>query len=1137
MKRIINILIAGILLLSPLAFAQTAPFFKIVEAGTPAAVDVILCLNGTGSLSCQNYHFSAQDVRISTTAAHHYPAVGIKVLTPGYRVTGCTPYPNGYCLFAASNTASAALHLSPPKNQTIIVTTPPPASAIYNSRFTVVATATSGLPIIFSSGGSCTNSGATYTITSGTGTCNVIANQPGNPDYKAAPTVIKAVTATLATQATLTAIATPSTISYNGTSALSSSGGSGTGAVTYAVTSGGGNCSISGTTLRGIGVGSCSVTATKAADANYQAATSAPISITVTQASQATLTAIATPRTISYNGTSALSSSGGSGTGAVTYAVTSGGGNCSISGTTLTATGVGSCSVTALKAADTNYQLATSAPIFITVTQASQATLTASATPSTISYNGTSTLSSIGGSGAGAVTYAVTSGSSNCSILGTMLTATGVGPCSVTATKAADVNYQSATSSSIPITITQASQATLTASATPSTISYNGTSTLSSIGGSGAGAVTYAVTSGSSNCSILGTTLTATGVGPCSVTATKAADVNYQSATSSSIPITITQASQAMLTAIATPSTIPYSGTSTLTTNGGSGTGVVTYAVTSNPGNCSISGATLTGTNVGSCDVTAMKAADANYQSAVSSPITVTVIATVPGAPTSVAANAGYASATVSWSAPANTGGVAIINYTITPYIGATAQPTTTVGNVLTTNISGLTNGSAYTFVVRAVNSVGTGSASAASNQVTPLGDGTYTVPAFPRAVIATAGPSTVTLTWAAPNNPLNGAVTGYTVSYGETSTSTYTTPVLNCQQTSATTCTITGLTDGISYTFTVSATNASGTGPVTYSSPATPTGTSLNANPANMALSGLGGGASRVITFTNNSGSSVTVKAVQPPTLPAGATLDSSSLDDCTNLPTLASGESCTITINPGATPTSTSGCIDAVTLPTPGVVTVDTSLDSVSANIFILGYGCQYQEGYIYTIDDAAPFTNSIGGKVASLSDQSTVNTVWSAGFITIWGIDDISTVAQPSPNTSNVEAAELIPGQLNCDAINDGACATNNIFVTYGPGTNYAVGLCKTTISGYTDWYLPSICDLGNISIGRTCTDGNNNMQNNIFPIAATNLWGTYWSSIEDSTASRSVVWLQLPGSNQATAEKNNPFEIRCVRALTS
>jgi hypothetical protein len=53
----------------------------------------------------------------------------------------------------------------------------------------------SGIAVAFTSSGVCTNSGATYKMTSGTGTCSVIANQAGNSNYAAAAQVTKTVTA------------------------------------------------------------------------------------------------------------------------------------------------------------------------------------------------------------------------------------------------------------------------------------------------------------------------------------------------------------------------------------------------------------------------------------------------------------------------------------------------------------------------------------------------------------------------------------------------------------------------------------------------------------------------------------------------------------------------------------------------------------------------------------------------------------------------------------------------------------------------------------------------------------------------------------------------------------------------------
>jgi hypothetical protein len=116
--------------------------------------------------------------------------------------------------------------------------------------------------------------------------------------------------------------------------------------------------------------------------------------------------------------------------------------------------------------------------------------------------------------------------------------------------------------------------------------------------------------------------------------------------------------------------------------------------------------------------------------------------AAIPGAVTGVSATAGDASAVVSWTAPSD-GGSPLTSYTVTPYVGTTAQtPTTVSGSPPATSatVSGLTNGTAYTFRVAATNAVGQGPASAASSPVTPAGTSCSPCTIWP----STATPATV---------------------------------------------------------------------------------------------------------------------------------------------------------------------------------------------------------------------------------------------------------------------------------------------------------------------------------------------------------------------------------------------------------
>ncbi|MEK4351436.1 S-layer homology domain-containing protein [Paenibacillus sp. FSL R5-0475] len=101
---------------------------------------------------------------------------------------------------------------------------------------------------------------------------------------------------------------------------------------------------------------------------------------------------------------------------------------------------------------------------------------------------------------------------------------------------------------------------------------------------------------------------------------------------------------------------------------------------------------------------------------------------TAPGIPTSVTATAENGKAIITFTPPVNDGGSEITGYIVTAHPGGL----TVTGNGSPLTISGLTNGTSYTFTVQAINKAGFSESSAESNTVIPSAPSSVDVPSQP---------------------------------------------------------------------------------------------------------------------------------------------------------------------------------------------------------------------------------------------------------------------------------------------------------------------------------------------------------------------------------------------------------------------
>lgn len=540
------------------------PFFTSTTAAVvPAQVaQATLIVTNAALTSPANNSFT-----LTTTGGSGGGITSFSVTGTGCTLSGLTnnvlaTTQAGNCVVTASNagdsnylpaTSAPVTFTFTPIAQTLpVVITNTPLSAQNGSNLLLTASGGNGNGTITfaTSSAGCTLVGTALTRAT-SGTCAVKATKAAEGIYAAASSASATFTFAAPTnQAALTISNITKSFTATSVVGLTTSGGTGGGAVSYSISGGtagtsGSNCVINGSTLSTTKAGTCIAVATKASNGIYNATSSAAVTFTFTAVAQNAFTLVPSSTTGPAGTPISLSVSGGSGSGAYSFASATSG--CTVAttdstagtGTVVRSASTGSCSVTATHAASGIYSASTSGVVTITFSAAPQSNVLLSPATSTGTAGTAIALTASGGSGAGAYSFA--SSTSGCTVTttnsasgtGTINRTTATGTCSITATKAANGIYASVTSAPVVVTFGAATQAALNISNANAANIAKGTTgiTLAATGGSGTGAVTYAVTG--TGCTLSGSKLTVattylagTKVS-CSVVATKAASGIY----------------------------------------------------------------------------------------------------------------------------------------------------------------------------------------------------------------------------------------------------------------------------------------------------------------------------------------------------------------------------------------------------------------------------------------------------------------------------------------------------------------------------------------------------------------------------------------------------------------------------------
>ena len=477
--------------------ASSATITGTLKAGTNAAAgSVNVVVAGPGAALTTS---AAIDATTGSFTATLDPST-LPAKLAGYDVTLSAPQTQN---FAAASDNSLKLVVN--KGSQTITFGALGGKSYGDAPFTVSATTTSPLAVSFSaSGGACSVSGATVTVTSA-GSCTITAEQAGDANYNAATSVSQSFTVA---KATASISVSGASVTYDGAAHGATGTATGVGGVDLAA-------SLDlGQKFTNVPGGTANWTFT--GGANYQDA-SGSVSITITKATGSI--SLSGPATLTYKSTSSITTTS-VGDGGISYAGTTGAGSvCTVNPTTGAVTmesGTGTCGITATLAAGNNYNGATSAELTIA---AAKATATINVTGYTGVYDGQPHGASGTALGAGNEDL---SASLN---LGASFTDVPGGTANWSF--AGGANYVSANGTA-PIVLTKATQATAVVLTAPSILTYGQAAVkLTATGGNGTGGYVFSI-GGSTGCSLAGDMLSVVNASSsCAVTAIRAGDNNY----------------------------------------------------------------------------------------------------------------------------------------------------------------------------------------------------------------------------------------------------------------------------------------------------------------------------------------------------------------------------------------------------------------------------------------------------------------------------------------------------------------------------------------------------------------------------------------------------------------------------------